>query len=735
MLPHDYHRRLSPGTSSNIHSVQHLRLVIIHSLDTLNLANAEFAAERLLALDLSRMDSLYLYCLVLFRQGNYKSCYNRLINTLALEDWGCAYIFARSCLNIDRHKEGLFLLLSFDFVTTSADDPPDAATKNAFLLKNLHTLKSLIDMHSYEFKRSIYPDVSAVYHLVGDLYAAVLDTTNSAIYYSRTLTFNQYDFEAFQKLCRLGVDVSVKGIYQHRKATGVFSNAYYDHDDFNRSAVSHLAPSKVVSEVLTDVGDGIHNPFSSLGTAHPSAETSTGGDDPTHTISRSRSGMGTDIPLQKTNFNISNTPNHFDFVKPSNPSDPSQNTEKKPRRESAFSKITSRLISQPMVPADHASETINTSTKHAATDLTEGKRPTGHRTPALGLRPGLQHENGLSSFMNYSIKGDIEKSDRRLLNLYIIFAKAYRRICKYDCYKAIRILESLPESERETCWVLSKLGRLHYEIVNYKQSERFFVKLRLIDRTRLRDMEFYLTLLWHLHRKVELTYLANELHELDPQSPITWCVIGNLFSLNREPDEAIRCFSKANRLDDKFAYAYTLKGHEYFGNDNYEMALDSFRLALLLDPRHYNALYGIGMVYINLGDYQRADFHFRKAVAINPINIILICCVGMVMEKLGKKNLALRQYELASKLQPLNPLPLFKKAQLLFSEQQFPQALDCFLILKDLAPDEALVHFLLGQLYNIQNKKYCAIREFTIALNLDPKGNYLIREAMESLKE
>jgi anaphase-promoting complex subunit 3 len=340
----------------------------------------------------------------------------------------------------------------------------------------------------------------------------------------------------------------------------------------------------------------------------------------------------------------------------------------------------------------------------------------------------------LSSTNNNWAK-EVEQCDKTLFKLYMTFAKSYKCIAKYDCYKAIRLLESLPTWEKNTPWVLSKLGKLHYEIVNYKQSEYFFTKLRKLDRTRLEDMEYFSTLLWHLHRKVELTYLANELYDLDSESPITWCVIGNLFSLTREPDEAIKSFNKAIKLDDQFTYAYTLKGHEYFGSDNYEMALENFRISLLIDSRHYNALYGIGMVYVNLGDYQKADFHFRKAVSINPINIILICCVGMVLEKLGKKNLALRQYELASKLQPLNPLPMFKKAQLLFSMEQFPQALKWFEVLRDLAPDEASVHYLLGQLYNIQNDKFQAIREFTIALILDPKGNYLIREAMESLKE
>ena len=64
--------------------------------------------------------------------------------------------------------------------------------------------------------------------------------------------------------------------------------------------------------------------------------------------------------------------------------------------------------------------------------------------------------------------------------------------------------------------------------------------------------------------------------------------------------------------------------------------------------------------------------------------------------------------------------------QLYFSLKNYLLALKNFEILKNLAPNEASVHFLLGQLYNLQNDKFLAIKEFTVALNLDPKGNYLI---------
>ncbi len=48
-------------------------------------------------------------------------------------------------------------------------------------------------------------------------------------------------------------------------------------------------------------------------------------------------------------------------------------------------------------------------------------------------------------------------------------------------------------------------------------------------------------------------------------------------------------------------------------------------------------------------------------------------------------------------------------------------ALEELMILKDLAPDEANVHFLLGRLYKSLHDKTSAIKHLTIALNLDPK--------------
>ena len=45
--------------------------------------------------------------------------------------------------------------------------------------------------------------------------------------------------------------------------------------------------------------------------------------------------------------------------------------------------------------------------------------------------------------------------------------------------------------------------------------------------------------------------------------------MGNLFSMQKEHENALKFFNRAIQLDPGNAYAYTLCGHEYTYNDDY----------------------------------------------------------------------------------------------------------------------------------------------------------------------
>lgn len=308
-----------------------------------------------------------------------------------------------------------------------------------------------------------------------------------------------------------------------------------------------------------------------------------------------------------------------------------------------------------------------------------------------------------------------------LLDLLSKLSVGFFALSRYKCSDAIHYFESLPPGQRETPWVLSQVGRAYYEQAMYLEAEKYFFRVKTLAPSQLEDMEIYSTVLWHLRNEVEIAYLAHELMEIDRLSPQSWCAIGNTFSIQRDHNQALKCFKRATQLDPKFAYAFTLQGHEYVANEEYDRALDAYRSGISADNRHYNAWYGLGTVYDRMGKLDFAEQHFRNAANINPTNAVLICCIGLLLEKMDDPQSALVQYGRASSLAPHSVLARFRKARALMKLQELRLALAELKILKDMAPDEANVHYLLGKLYKMLRDKGNAIKHFTTALNLDPK--------------
>lgn len=315
----------------------------------------------------------------------------------------------------------------------------------------------------------------------------------------------------------------------------------------------------------------------------------------------------------------------------------------------------------------------------------------------------------------------LEEALRWTLDLMKKLGSGYYHLSRFQCPEALQAFASLSTAHQNTPWVLAQIGRAHYEQAAYADAEKYFRKMRVQAPSRLQDMEVYSTVLWHLKRETDLSFLAHELVDSAWHSPQAWCAVGNAWSLARDPDQALKCFKRATQLDPKFAYAFTLQGHEHVASEEYDKALTAYRAAIAADRRHYNAYYGIGRVQERLGSYDKAHTHFQAAQSINPNNPVLICCIGTVLEKLKQIMPALQAYTRAAELAPRAPQTRYKKARGLLAVGQVEAAQKELMILKDLAPDDGMVHFLLGTLYRSMNEKQLAVRHFTIALALDPK--------------
>ncbi|KAJ5103069.1 anaphase-promoting complex subunit cdc27 [Penicillium argentinense] len=374
---------------------------------------------------------------------------------------------------------------------------------------------------------------------------------------------------------------------------------------------------------------------------------------------------------------------------------------------------------------------------------TVGRVVSGNRKPIESSDPDGKEPRAASVPINSGVPPVPKASERTkelvaldaLLGLFAKLASGYFSLNRYKCPEAISHLNSLPQEHRETPWVLAQLGRAYFEQAMYTEAAKYFSRIQALAPNRLQDMEIYSTVLWHLKNDVELAHLAHHLLEVDRLSPQAWCALGNSFSHERDHDQAIKCFKRATMLDPEFAYAFTLQGHEYVSNEEFNKALDSYRQGINVDNRHYNAWYGLGTVYDKIGKYEYAEHHFRNAASINPTNAVLICCIGLVLEKTDDFRGALVHYERACSLAPHSVLARFRKARVLMKCQEYNFALADLKILKDIAPNEANVHFLLGKLYKMLHDKPNAIKHFTAALNLDPKAAHFIKDAMDEWED
>ena len=353
-------------------------------------------------------------------------------------------------------------------------------------------------------------------------------------------------------------------------------------------------------------------------------------------------------------------------------------------------------------------------------DSKESRALTNGVTNGIPPVPAIPQAHQKPSRTESNINKDIEAL-QTLLDLLARIAAAHLALTRYDCQLAILNYNALPSSQRETPYILAQIGKAYYEQASYPEAEKFFIRVKTLCPSRLEDMEVYSTVLWHMKNDVELAYLAHELIETERLSPQAWCAIGNSFSLQREHDQALKCFRRATQINPQFAYGFTLQGHEYVANEEFEKALDAYRSAVGADGRHYNAWYGLGKVYEKMGKWEIAEQHYRTAAKINPTNAVLVCCIGVVLEKCKKPHDALVMYGNACALAPGSALSRFKKARCLMGLGRPKEALVELKVLKDVAPDEANVHFLLGRLYKMLRMRGEAVRCFTMALNLDPK--------------
>ncbi|KAI8634594.1 tetratricopeptide [Xylariaceae sp. FL1651] len=807
---------------SSIAVTAQLRQMVYYHLDHHFYENALFFSERLAAHDPRSGESAYLLALCHYRLGDYRSAYeiSKAAGYRGIH-LNCAYIFAQTCLIIERYKDGI-----------------TALEKS----RGLWSHKTSFGKHT-AIARAPHPDSASVSCLLGKLYKAYDDKKKAILSFEEALKANPFMWDAFTALCDMGVHVRAQNIFKLNDA--LIEGLCYDQpsgilvEQKDNSAINPMEPFAKKTSVRSAIFDAtdpfdsqrsgasnemlLGNNFFTAGSGendfmskiHAPRSRTAAAPEPTHDIIETPTVANIDTAFPRVGLAIEPPQAPSRKTRNTQPADPglidgapkvgyrigakrSQKVQDEVTSESnsAILRTSASTVSgierkrtvsgHPVQPRQQSEEPGAPQRRSARINMFRGanaKANSGAATvgPAATrelkkTRPQISRimrPNSSGASVGRAVSGNrkpleengmdvdqaeaprvkealpqppvvksveldvvkVEETLKYLLELLKKFGSGYLALSQYRSMDALAAYTSLPRTHQDTPWVLSQVGRAYYEQASYAEAEKYYRRLRILSPTRLEDMEVYSTILWFLKRETDLSFLAHELVDSSWHSPQAWCALGNAWSLARDHEQALRCFKRATQLNPKFAYAFTLQGHEHVSNEEYEKALTAYRLAISADRRHYNAYYGIGRVYEKLGSYDKAYTHFHSASVINPTNAVLICCIGNVLEKQRQIVQALQYFSKATDLAPHAAQTRYKKARALLALNQLDAAQKELEILKTLAPDEATVHFLLGKLYKTLNDKGSAVRHFTIALNLDPKASQQIKEAIESLED
>ena len=166
-----------------------------------------------------------------------------------------------------------------------------------------------------------------------------------------------------------------------------------------------------------------------------------------------------------------------------------------------------------------------------------------------------------------------------------IFAEIFKQLSMYRCKEALNLIDQLPNNHKNSGLVLSYIGRAFFEMNKYKDSEKYYKECLKIEPYRLEGVEYFSSCLWHLKDQYQLCNLANHVLEQSLFSPETWVVLGNCYSLQKEHEVALKFLGRAIQLNNSYAYAYTLCGHEHFANEAYNESKDFYSKAISIDDK------------------------------------------------------------------------------------------------------------------------------------------------------
>ena len=311
----------------------------------------------------------------------------------------------------------------------------------------------------------------------------------------------------------------------------------------------------------------------------------------------------------------------------------------------------------------------------------------------------------------------------------------------HDANVVVDTVSKLPGHHQESCLVKIILGKAFVESARFQEAEKCFSSALKQSPSGVVDyIDVYSSVLWQLKKELELAHLCTHgLRVVADKSKCAklWVAIGNSFSLQKEPETAMKFINRAIQVDPDYAYAHTLMGHEFCAQDKFDRAKQCYGKAVELDPRNYHAYWGLGQIATRQEEYANAKFNLIKALEINPKSSTVRFSLASVAMALRENELAYQQLSIAVELNPRNGPALCQKGLLEMTVlRKLDLAKETLEKALAVAPNEPIIYVLLGKILSSSGgMRNEAMTCFNAALEYlkGTKDTFGIKQAIEEL--
>ena len=189
---------------STLQLTQQVRQFIWYHLDNDMVNNALFLAGQLYAMDTRNPGSVHLLSLCHFRAGQHKSAYDQCRNwSQKREHLGCAYVFAKACLELGRYVEGISALEKTRSLWENRSPTSELIPRHHDALDDPRYLIS--SEAKSDAQRRPTPDAAAFYCILGQLAHKNGDIKKAVESYAAALKLNPFMWDAYERLCDTGM--------------------------------------------------------------------------------------------------------------------------------------------------------------------------------------------------------------------------------------------------------------------------------------------------------------------------------------------------------------------------------------------------------------------------------------------------------------------------------------------------------------------------------------------------